>query len=531
MRGTRGVGLAAGACLLVLVLTVVGTLSAPTVGVRPAPPAGAVGATLLVPSATAAGSPTVIGSDFWGANLRPYYSLGSTASSTYRSTGLSVVRWPGGAVADRLNLTANRIYNDNGTFSTPPVNESAFVGWCRAVGCAAVIGLPGEIDSPSTAAYYVAYTEQTLHFTPLYWEIGNEPALWTHFGYPWTGWNESQDRNATPASYAQVVHAYIQAIRAVDPTAQFLGLPGVGQGADGEAGWIRATVAVNGANLSGVAIHVYPAGGNVTGTASLGGFFATLGGSSSLPSRITADRAAITGACATCGPIPILVTELGSGTQGGAYNSYMTGFPDVPYLATEVIQALAVNVSQIDLFAFQATYGGSLLEANGTPSRTAVLYEDLLAHLGPTVATTFQGPTNSGVVGVTTQAANGSGDVVLLANTNLSNAFTVAPTGLPPSTPAAGTLLTWNGTTATPVATAFAANGTPTVSLPAESVALLILNGSGSSVGPGTANSSSPPAELGGAVHVPSWGATFGLSAAGLGIAAAPPLLGRRPRA
>jgi hypothetical protein len=506
-----------GASLAVLVLTSAGLLVGPADAV-PLGSSAPLGTVIDINGSVGPGlAPNVISPEFWGANVRPNYVLGTGASSTYRSAGLSVVRWPGGATADRLNVTANRIYNDNGTYSTPPSNESDFVTWCRSVGCSAVIGLPGEINSPSTAAYYVQYTEKVLHFTPMDWEIGNEPFQWTHFGSPWSAWSAAQSANATPASYAEVVHSYIAAIRAVDPSAHVLGLPGVGQGAYGEAGWIRATVAVNGPNLSGVAIHVYPAGGTVSGAATLSGFFATLNGTSSLSNRLSGDRAAVAAACPSCRSVPVLVTELGSGTQGGGYNAYMTSFPDVPYLASEAVQAFVGNVTQIDIYAFQATYGGSLLLANGTASLTGLLYEQLLSRVGPVLSSTLPAPAGSGLSGIVTRTAAASSTSVFVSNTNLTRAFTVVLRGTTSSNAFTSTLVTWNNSTSTPVHASFFGTSIPVLRVPPDSVGLLIVNSSVRGVHVTGPSASTP---------FPGSG-TEGAAAA-LGLVAAVPAIARR---
>jgi hypothetical protein len=518
MRRPRRSAFLFGACLAGFLVLLVGPLAAPALGSN-LPSAGASSATTLISISLSGGvSTTTAAPGFWGADVRPYYALGPAATSAYDGTGLSAVRWPGGAVADRLNVTSDRIYNDNGTYSTPPVNESTFVTWCRSVGCTAVIGLPGEIDSPSTAAFYVQYTEQTLHFTPAYWEIGNEPALWTHFGASWARWNATQTENATPPSYAQLVHTYIAAIRAVDPTSRFLGLPGVGQGAYGETGWIRATVALNGPNLSGVAIHVYPAGGTVSGATTLAGFYSTLNGSSSLSARLPADRIAVAAACPRCAAIPVLVTELGSGTQGGAYNSYMSGFPDEPFIATEAIQALSLNLSQIDLFALQANYGGSLLGANGTPSLTNVLYDQILSRVGPVVTSTIGSPAAAGLAGVTARSENGSVESLLVANTNTTREFTLQAQGAAASAGYVSTLVSWNSTGGTPTTSVSLGGPIPALLLPPESVALLIVSDSPSVVAHGVA----------GAHPAPWWGAGSAVPGIAAGLAIAVPLLARR---
>ena len=122
-----------------------------------------------------------------------------------------------------------------GAASNVTTNLTSFVTWCETFGCHAILELPAEIDDPSTAAYDVSYTERVLAFHPSYWEIGNEPAIWTHFEIPWSEWNASQAQNATPEQFAQVVPAYNIAIHSVDPSAPIIGLGGVGTGAFAEA--------------------------------------------------------------------------------------------------------------------------------------------------------------------------------------------------------------------------------------------------------------------------------------------------------
>ena len=55
------------------------------------------------------------------------------------------------------------------------------------------------MNEPAVAAAEVDYVVHTLGFEPSYWELGNEPVNWNHFGVPWAQWNLSQRLNATPA--------------------------------------------------------------------------------------------------------------------------------------------------------------------------------------------------------------------------------------------------------------------------------------------------------------------------------------------
>lgn len=375
-----------------------------------------VGSGLLVSVANVSVSP----SGFWGANVRVYYPLNTTNAADFNGTPLSFARWPGGAVADEYNLTANVVTHDNGTTYAPRSNITQFAHWCVWVSCRAILQLPGEIDQPATAAFEVAYVEHTVGFHPAYWEIGNEPAQWTHFGFPWARWNTSQATNATPGTYAALVHAYAAAIHRVDAKAALIGLPGVGTGGYNEVSWITATVQRNGPNLSAVAIHVYPAGFVPTTPVTNGSFVASLSGHGSLTYRIPLDRAAVTAACPTCGPIPVLVDELGSGTAGGPYAGWMGGYLDVPYLAAEVVQALQIGVANVDLYSYQGTYNGSLLTPAGSPTMEYPLYAQLLSKLGPGIRSVTLSSPIGPVYAVATVTAAGGSPSLLLVNLNLT---------------------------------------------------------------------------------------------------------------
>ena len=381
----------------------------------------------------------------WGADLRPEYAVGGGLTSEIQGTPIDYFRWPGGALADRFNMSTGVTYAPS---SVAPTNESDFVNWCRSVDCHAILQVPGEVNSPSMAAWEVAYTEQHLGFYPDYWEIGNEPGLWTHFNIPWTRWSSSHSSTVDPQTYATVVHRYIAAMRAVDPTIKIVGLPGVGLGAYSEAQWIASTVAQNGPNLSAVAIHVYPAG---TGPAkpTLSQFFASLTGKTSIPVRVAADWQAIKTACPECGPIAVFVTELGSGSSGGgSWGAYMAGYPNAPYIAAELSQAVANNVSSTYLFTLRGTYGGSIYNKAGTPQPVDQLYADLLPHLGPrTLATDVGGPVN-GVYAIGSEAANGSSVAVMVVNANTTASVALHLGG--PGFPGSGSYSVWWWNSSTP---------------------------------------------------------------------------------
>jgi hypothetical protein len=443
----------AAALALLTVLGASPVVAEPSPRIAPAPSAAPVAAGLW-PTASASlwisnRAAVELPTDFWGVNGGVYYRANANATQVLENSPLSLVIWPSGDLTDSYNMTANRVYGDGNTWYSPPTNERAFIAWCRSVHCHALLGLPAEIDSPSTAAYEVAYTERTLGFFPDYWEIGNEPALWQHFGVPWSQWTASQKQNATPVPFARLVQRYVAAIHGVDPSARIVGLSGLGSGARGETTWIRAVVGLNGANLSAVAIHVYPAGNTNALTGTLSQFYSSLSGKGSLSYRLPRDRAAIRAACSTCADLGLFVTELNSatvagGTNGGNYATYMSGYPEVPYVAAEIAQGLDANATGLDLYNLQGLYDGSLINGSSVaPRPLATFCTRLLPYLGSRVVATSLSSTAGGLYVAATWNATGSDMRLLLVNTNTTTAASVplVGTGFPTG---AGEVWHWN---------------------------------------------------------------------------------------
>ncbi len=388
----------------------------------------------VLPSALAGPIP----SSYFGVDLRVEYPPTGSPGVNLSGTPIHWVRWPGGDVGERLDALNDRIYNENGSITSDPTTLTAFVSWCKSVGCGAIIQLPTEIDDPSYAASEVQYIAQQLDFTPEYYELGNEPALWTHFEIPWADWNASQEVNATPSAYAEVVVQYVQEIHAVDPSARILGLGGLGTGAYGETTWIRAIAEAAGTEVAGYSVHVYPAGGTTNATASLGAFFDSLTDASSISSRIPPDRAALASACPSCADEPFLVTELGSGNAGGPYDGLMASYAEVPYIAALLIQGLEQNVTNTDLFAYESTYNGSFYTPpSSAPHPVELLYADLLPLLGEERVVVSPSAVVPGFYTVATTGGPGGALTVLAVNAgNTTLELSCSPradTGLPSS--------------------------------------------------------------------------------------------------
>lgn len=449
------------AAVLVIVLGTVGGVIGPTTG-STVPRSAAASASL-----TAAGSDTTqltvlsftpeksLPGSFWGTTVLATVPINGTTGLEVNATSAKEIVWPGGYLGDEMDYLNGTIHGVGGGTRKAVTNASQFVGWCRAVGCHAVFQVPGEIDSPSTAARYVQYVEQTLHFSPDLWEIGNEPALWKKFGLPWSQWANHSTSAPTPTQYADLVHQYITAMKAVDSHIRIVGLPGIGKGAAGETDWLSATVGENGPNLSAVGIHVYPGGLGPSNraNATLQNFLGYLNDTSaSLPARVPPDLAAIRSACPGCAPISLMVTEFGTVISGHYEDRYIGGFPQVPFVAAELVQAIDLNISQMAYWTLDQVGAPPAWFPAANSSRPIYqLYSEILSRLGDGVLPLRLSSSVGGVYAVAT-TGNATSPVDLLvvnANATHSISFSTTASGLNASGPFE--VWTWNSSSTIPV--------------------------------------------------------------------------------
>jgi len=412
-------------------------------------------------------------SSFWGVNFLPQDAAGSTALSETQGSPLQFYHWPGGAIADRFNMSNGTEYAPNGTALT---NESQFVAFCKPIHCHAIFQVPGEINDTKKAAWEVNYTIRQLGYQPDYWEIGDEPALWTHFNKPWPQWKATDTYGVTPATYAKVVQRYILAMKdAVAGTGvalKFIGLPGIGQGSYREGLWINQTVALNGPNISAVAIHVYAAGTGATNP-SLTGFFDSLQGKASIPVRVPLDRQNISGACRSCAPIQIFVDELGSGSAGGGnWTNYMAGYPQVPFMTAEFIQGMEYDLPNLDLYALRDPYQGSLFDPSGNAHPLDMMYTQILPHFESVLLNTAVIKAVPNLYVAASESTDNTTITLLASNANPSTSVQLSVSG--PRYPADATYSLWHWDNLTPtVQTTTAIGPTNLWTLPPQGVLLV----------------------------------------------------------
>ena len=409
------VGILVGGSVLAYILTV----PSPPIGTVFPPPIGGVNATLT----RVTGPPVDLAAGRLGVNVRADVPLTASTANVLNATDVRMVRWPGGGLGDRFDPIANEgaglIYASNGSAVAPATTFAGFASWCRTVGCDAIVTLPAEVDNASLAAAIVQYSLTSLHFRPAYWELGDEPALWDHFAIPWTAWSATQTSGTTPQGFAQLVQAYVAAIRGVDPTTPIVGIGGVGVGGSQPA-WIEDDVATNGPNLSAVAIHVYPSG-TISGPTPLTTWFSALQGSTSLPSRVNATIQDVTGSCSTCN-VSVLVDEFATGT-GVPPGDGLTGGYLASYVGAELVQSIPLDIRTLAYYDLQSGTPGAWLSTSGTPSATYTLYQDWAQRLGTFAAPLGVTSSASGLLAALGGNASTALDDLILVNSNSTVTF------------------------------------------------------------------------------------------------------------
>lgn len=424
-----------------------------------------------------------LSSIFWGSTVSARSPLLANEGNLFNATPTQIVVWPGAGAGDLYDPFTNIIHRDGGGNGTPAITaESEFVAWCKSVHCEAIMQVPGEINDPAFAAEIVNYTERNLSFQPAYWEIGNEPQLWKHWNESWSAWLPVCGRHQVPApgvcqlksvptntSYAEEVSQYIPAMQAANNATPFRADPlkiiGIAVAARSGSGpgqyygdWINATVEVDGPEIAGVAFHEYPAAGGTGIPANLTQFYAALTGGSGLPGRLIPteegiDRT-ITQYCkATCHAIPVFVTEIGTALSkrpDGAL--YSRGFSGALSMSAEITQAMALNVTNADLFAGVLGTNNSWMNFSGHIHPVYIAYTQIYNHLGPDAFPLNLSGFNQTLFGVGTLAPedNDRSDL-LIVNTNLTTAAAFHPK-LPHYVPGSPVeVWYWNGTRTTAV--------------------------------------------------------------------------------
>ena len=385
-----------------------------------------------------------IPSSFWGMDVSSQRNP-DAITTLLPQTPIVYERYPGGIVGEETNYRTNIEY-PYGKSSLQSTNWiQNFTKDCKATGCQAIIQLPLEINSPSTAAYEAVYIENNLSFKPAYWELGNEPAGWECFDRPWTEWSTcgtspSTTLNTTPAAYAAETAQYIEAIQEATATANYGNIPFICLGGTGQQGaapmvsWIAALVAnsTDAQHCSGFSIHAYPASHG--GTPSLSQLYGYL----TATNNIVYDYQSVQALLAKeSSPATIFFDEMGMAASGSIYaTTYNGNWTEWMFMSAEIVQALYTHMPNVDWFRWSGDSADLILSPPGTAQTGYWIYQDLFDELGTYVADPAVEGTNGVFAVATTSSAVGSPAQpweVLLVNTQVTSDVTVdlAGSGVP----------------------------------------------------------------------------------------------------
>ncbi len=287
-----------------------------------------------------------------------------------------------GAGSDSCDPIHNISYSPNGTpRSGCDYDLSSLKAWCTSLHptCETLYQLPGETNNSSEDAAIVAWLLGTVGFEPTYFAIGNEPSGWTHFGIPWTSWRSTDNSVPTPLAYAVEVRSVIAAVRAVDPSAQFVGIEAASPyGLE----WFTTLVHVDGPQLSAVAYHLYP-GRPLGAEPTVDQLYGLLDGIDNISSTYGTVRGAVDAACG-CTHLPVQIGEYNAGpvpSVTGVYPPLDGQYPDAVFLAGSIDQALAEGVPALTFFSLQSpstAFEFGMLNSADAIAPVGLLYEEIL---------------------------------------------------------------------------------------------------------------------------------------------------------
>ena len=422
------------ACAAALSMLGLGCSSGSSAGPGPSHDAGAPedasGATSSgdggLPPTTAAATLVVSGS---APLTAPATAYGQNYWNWVSAYGDQVAQVQSGAAAMKLNLLrAGGHNNDNNSpeaFSDDDIDT--FVAYAKAIGAAPVLQVPliadasGNRPTAQTAADMVTYANVTKAYGIKYWEIGNEPDLYS---------DQGDIPGYTAANYCTDFAAFADAMRAVDPTIQILG-PELSYKYVAGNDWLTPFLTSCGSKVDIVTVHRYPFAANASTIANAMSDGTTFKGVlASLRSKMTAAGVASK---------PLAITEANFSYEGdptlqtgtAALGSFYAGM----WVADAMGVALESNLWSMAFWSLDETYYTGFFTSDTFAPRPAAYASMLVStHFGPAILQATTVPAGLSVHASRDAAAQKT--IVLVLNRTASAAtpvlgFTALPVTLP----------------------------------------------------------------------------------------------------
>ena len=265
-----------------------------------------------------------------------------------------------------------------------------------------------------------------------------------------------------------------------------------GSGRGSQSSWITDDVATNGPNLTGVAIHVYPAG-NINGPEPPTTWLASLQSGSALPTRVNSTLSEVNATCPTC-HLDVLADEPGTGTlvpQGDE----ITGAISRLYVSAEILQSLPLRLASADYYNLESETPGAWFSPNGAPSPAYFAYSNWAEQVGSDAAPLGVSSKATGLLAAVGGASAGTLTNLILVNVNTSFTFSLN-LSKDFADVAEASILTWNGSSGSPSNLTWGPAGTNEPYRPADE--------SRDPLERGSVRCTGPPAELGAPRGTPS---------------------------
>lgn len=355
------------------------------------------------------GTPMTLAPTFWAADVQ-----GNPATPQIlqflESTPIRYVR---GINLEGYDALTGLAYAKGG--GTVPWTTSVpdWQSFCAALGCHMIVTLPAEVNSTAIDLADVSYLEKNYSYTPDYFALGNEPQGWANFNQPFSPTPVTTPSRLTVADAGLggwVVNREAAALDAAYPGIRLIGI----QSATCANDLFLSSFAVEDSQTTEISsCHMYP--GGAPGVSSAQDFLAS-DSVTRLATDLVSTRAALAAACATCGQ-PLWVTEFNA-AQGGANAPYMTGWPEVPFLAAQFVQLVEIGEPMFSFF--EVACSGSafdLLGAGCSYTPAAYLYTDVFDQFR---STSMETATFSGSLPglYLLEGSSAAGTSLLIVNTN-----------------------------------------------------------------------------------------------------------------
>ncbi|MEO6603322.1 MAG: carbohydrate binding domain-containing protein [Polyangiaceae bacterium] len=180
--------------------------------------------------------------DIYGINAALYAPdfLDPRSAAVERALGMGVVRYPGGLRADEEDWQKTLLAKD------ARVDTNEFLDWCEGMRCTPMFTANVGDGTPESAAAWVKYVNQTRQGPKVkLWEIGNE--IYGDWHPSYAKWGKDGG-----TKYGKAVRAYVQAMKAVDPSIKVSAVWMLG------GAWNRAVFKEVADVVDAVSVHHYP---------------------------------------------------------------------------------------------------------------------------------------------------------------------------------------------------------------------------------------------------------------------------------